>query len=155
MTLTGTILIGLIRQTKGSPFGQLWGSTLDFRFTSLHTQNTTRIKLVTRRLQESLPNDTVVSSDIVANFEWQTLNENLGSDHLIITLWLNLIFNMNKMEILNFKRANLCKYDTDLEEYFSIFALDNSNVKKLYYRFAILLHLSHNKNVPKISICSI
>lgn len=62
---------------------------------------------------------------------------------------------MNKMEILNFKRANLCKYDTDLEEYFSIFALDNSNVKKLYYRFAILLHLSHNKNVPKISICSI
>lgn len=57
---------------------QIFDSALENSFIALNDGQPTRIKLVNQIMQKSAPDVTFASSDIAANFLWQTTNENFG-----------------------------------------------------------------------------
>lgn len=69
--------------TRGS---QIFEALIDHPFTPLNDGRPTRIRLVNGALQQSAPDISLASTDIFLKLNWNTINETLGSDHLLIKI---------------------------------------------------------------------
>lgn len=134
---------------------QLFDSALENGFISLNNGDPTRMKLVNNVLQKSSPDITFSSSDIAIDFKWKTINENLGSDHLIIKITINSTELSGVKEKLNFKKANWIRYKEDLID--SFFAFDSlscssTDIQNYYNYFLDVVNKSVYKNIPLLKV---
>lgn len=127
---------------------------IDNNFVSLNDSSPTRIKLVNGRLQKSSPDITFVSADIALKFNWKVMNENFGSDHLIIKFSSNIAHTTNNSSKWNFKKADWKSYSLKLQDSFSNrFCLGN-DIQLDYNSFLDILVEAADENIPKIKICN-
>ncbi|CAK1599200.1 unnamed protein product [Parnassius mnemosyne] len=135
----------------------LFDSSLENGFTSINNGEATRVKLVNNVLRKSSPDITFVSCDIAINFKWQVLNENLGSDHLIIKLSMSFKDYFECNEKRNFKQADWKLYNKDLINSFSErynHDFSTSDIQNSYDYLLEQINISANKNIPVIRFCS-
>ena len=137
---------------KSDPRGlQLFEAALEHNFSSLNSGENTRVKLVNGSFQRSSPDVSFLSTDIILNFNWQVLNENLGSDHLVIKITLNFSQGLDFVTRRNFKRANWPEYKQNLTN--SFFHFDSTsctatNIQEYYDYFLDQINISASKNIP-------
>lgn len=131
---------------------QIFDSALEFSFTSLNTGQPTRIKLVNDILQSSSPDITFASVDIALNFDWNVMNENLGSDHLFIKFRVNFCEDVYYHKKRNYKLANWARYRNNLD----CFPLSNSEVEvqAMYDYFTSQINRLADENIPLIKFCN-
>lgn len=131
---------------------QLVDSALEYGFTALNDGASTRIKLVNGNLQQSSPDVTFISADVAVRFDWQVLNENLGSDHLIIKINLASTSFCKSTEIRNYKKANWNVYDEIINKAFTddnLLTL-NDNVEEMYNFLIDQIKLAVEASIPLI-----
>lgn len=133
---------------------QLVDSLVDSNFISLNDGSYTRIKLVNNNIQKTSPDVTFVSSDIAMHFSWNVLNENLGSDHMLIKYSMNYIDDVNYSKRRNFKRADWEAYRKSLVEPFTNTPDYMLDVQDRYYYFIEQIEKSANKYIPYIKFCN-
>lgn len=64
----------------------IYDALMDSNFFVLNDGTHTRVRLVDNNWQQSAPDLSLISNDIALGVNWNVLNENLGSDHLIIKI---------------------------------------------------------------------
>ncbi|CAB3252418.1 unnamed protein product [Arctia plantaginis] len=86
---------------------EVWDAALEHGMMTLNNGAATRVKLVEGILRQTSPDISLVSANIATMFSWVTLQENLGSDHLLIKISMNFQQNIIKHIIKrNFKIAD-------------------------------------------------
>ena len=138
------------QNSRGS---QIHDASLDHNFIALNNGNHTRIKFVSNNLQTSSPDITFVTSDIVVYFKWETTNECLGSDHLIIKYALEFENQVNFLQNRNYKLANWKLYQNLLKSSFN-HMLDFNNVQEIYDFFTNEINKAADKSIPVKKICT-
>uniref|UniRef100_A0A2A4JJP9 Endonuclease/exonuclease/phosphatase domain-containing protein n=1 Tax=Heliothis virescens TaxID=7102 RepID=A0A2A4JJP9_HELVI len=81
---------------------------------------------------------------------WKVLNENLGSDHLLIKISFSCISSVRMTSKRNFKVANWEKYTTSLNEYFAQISssISNESVQSLYDTFIRVVNKATDEHIP-------
>lgn len=132
---------------------QIMDSSLENGLISLNNCSPTRIKLVNGILQKTSPDISFATSDIAIKFDWKVLNENLGSDHLIIKLTITIPddFTINRKR--NYKKANWKEYTDFLSKSFAV-QCDDSDVQEMYDFFIDQINLAADKYIPYIKYSS-
>lgn len=128
---------------------QIFDAMLDNRVITLNDGRSTRVKLVNNQLQQSTPDITLVSSDLALIFDWNILNETLGSDHMMIKITTS--FNTLPENILrrNFRKADWVSYSTLLETLFTQY--DRlENLQDDYNNFIEFLNIAADIHIPYI-----
>lgn len=137
---------------------QLLDTSLENGFVSINHNEATRVKLVNGTLQKTSPDITFSSSDIATKFLWRVLNENLGSDHLILKISMNYEEQVKIIHKRNFKKANWTDYTSCLVEQFlnpdNFRIISSSNIQEAYDYLEAQINISANKNIPIVKICT-
>lgn len=136
---------------------QIADAALDNDYVPLNDGSVTRIKLVNGYLQKSSPDITFVSSDIACKFEWSVVNENLGSDHLMIKINSSLGYYQNNIiKKRNFKRINWPAYVGNLRDHFLEVqvASFNRSVQAMYDFFEEQINKAVDISVPYVKFCT-
>ncbi|XP_013183181.2 probable RNA-directed DNA polymerase from transposon BS [Amyelois transitella] len=133
--------------------GQIYDSIIENDYCSLNNGTNTRVKLVNGLVQRSSPDISLISTDIALGFDWQVLNENLGSDHLAIKLRTNISANPNYKKKFNLKKANWIKYKENIESLFLNFNLPQDN-QTAYDEFTNMVLIAAKESIPYIKICN-
>lgn len=91
-------------------------SSLEHGFICMNNGSVTRAEYVHNRMQESSPDVTFMSSDIVIHFSWTVLNENLGSDHYVIKVCTSFKDTVHYIKRRNYKKADWQTYSESVKE---------------------------------------
>lgn len=133
---------------------QIMDSALENGFIPINDGSATRVKYVNNVLQQSSPDITFSSSDIVIHFSWRVLSDNLGSDHLIINIKMNYQDTVYTTRKYNFKKANWLVYRSDIEQLFSNIDPNICDIHLMYSTFISIIKKSADKNIPIIKVCN-
>lgn len=155
----GTLIIGdfnahhITWSNKTDRRGEMiYNSCFDKDYMCLNSGNATRIKLVNGVLQQSSPDASFASTDIATRICWQTTNESLGSDHIVIKMKYGYDSAYNFIKRRNFKEARWSEYREKSDEVFG--KLDQSlNVQECYNIFASKIDQLAEETIPWIQIC--
>lgn len=126
-------------------------SLLDSKFFALNDGIHTRVRLVDNYLQQSSPDISLVSIDIAHNFNWTVLNENLGSDHLLIKISTLTFSHLPSVTKRNFRKADWLSYKKYLEQRFCSFQLP-CDLQEAYDSFLDILNDAANKFIPLVKL---
>lgn len=126
---------------------QIFDSILEHSFTSLNNRESTRLRLVNGVLQQSSPDISFVSADLVTLLSWKVSNESLGSDHRIINLSINLHIHSNIVKKRNFKMTDWNSYTSTIENLF-INISNPVNTQEMYNLFESILQSAANRAIP-------
>lgn len=138
--------------------GQLSDSSLENGHIYLNDGSPTRIKLVNGLLQKSAPDISFVSSDIAVNFEWQVINENLGSDHLFIRLNTSIPRSNNYFCKRNYKKIDWLAFKNSLTGAFcedkvgNLDSFDDLRIQDMYDYLLAKIKIATDASVPLIKI---
>lgn len=127
--------------------GLLFNSILENNFVALNDGRETRVKLVNGNLQKSSPDLSLVTIDIALKFKWTVLQENLGSDHLILKLSTNFYSYQKPIIKRDFKKADWDSYTKCLNDVFEI-TLIPTDGQKCYDLFLNTLNLIADIHIP-------
>lgn len=131
---------------------QLFDSIFENNYITLNDGTSTRVKLVNGVLQSTSPDLTVASLDLAMKFSWQVMNENLGSDHLVLKIKTE-INNVNTYKIKrNYKKADWTKYRQIINEKLNVLDIHADN-QKAYDNFIEALNAAADQSIPKIKNC--
>lgn len=133
---------------------QILDSALEHGFVTLNNGEATRVKLVNGNIQRSSPDITLASSDIAIKFHWAVMNENLGSDHLVMKISMNYQEQIQYNKRRNFKKAKWEAYRDELTESFSGVVYVSNNIQASYEYFLDQVNMAANKHIPMIKICT-
>lgn len=131
---------------------QIFESIFENSYISLNDGAHTRVKLVNGIVQNTSPDISIVSVDNALKYDWLVLNENLGSDHLIIKMKLNVSQSNLTKKKRNFKKAEWTKYRACLESELSDLTLPEDN-QAAYDLFINAINKAANLSIPFIRIC--
>lgn len=130
---------------------QIFDTLVDKMFITLNDGSPTRISTFNGTLRQSSPDISIVSSDLALQFYWRTLNETLGSDHIMIKMSTNI----NSQPILNtrrnLKKADWSSYRDLLSTLFDGFRVSN-DLQKSYDSFIEALNIAADLHIPFIKI---
>lgn len=132
---------------------QILDSSINYSFIPLNDGSATRVKLVGSILQETSPDITFVSSDIFIDLTWRVLNENLGSDHMLIKVSVVYGDFSHDVKRRNYKKADWSAYRNSIES--SLVAsnnISNDSVQFDYDTFISIINESANANIPWIKV---
>ncbi|KAF9422545.1 hypothetical protein HW555_001749 [Spodoptera exigua] len=115
---------------------------------------TSVLKVIYEEFKRSSPDITLASSDIAIKFHWAVMNENLGSDHLILKISMNFQEHVEYKKQRNFKKANWEAYRQELIDSFSGVVDVSSDIQVLYDYFVDQVEMAANKHIPMIKICN-
>ncbi|CAH0728607.1 unnamed protein product, partial [Brenthis ino] len=87
--------------------------------------------------------------DIAMNLDWTTINENLGSDHLMLKYTLRYKDKLSFTKKRNYKNANWIEYKNILEKEFNEFDFETNDDK-----FIQRINLAADKAIPYIKYCN-
>lgn len=132
--------------------GQVFDSMVENNYISLNDGTHTRIKLVTGLIQKSSPDLTMLSDDIAFKFEWKVLNENLGSDHLMIKIKTDVAESRPIRKKRNFKKADWLKYKATTENLVMTYTM-NENLQTAYDDFIEIINKAAEESIPWIKVC--
>lgn len=134
----------------------IFDSALENNFIALNDGKATRVKLVNGILQQTSPDISFVSMDIAVNFDWRVMNENLGSDHLMVNISLDTHVMRKYIQKRNWKKIDWSLYINFLTDSIGNLNIQhfNDNVQIMYNYFLDLLCQAINKSVPLIKICT-
>lgn len=131
---------------------QLFDSIFENNYVALNDGTSTRVKLVNGILQSTSPDLTIASLDLAMKFSWQVMNENLGSDHLVLKIKTEInTINTCKTK-RNYKRAEWVKYREIIKEKVHVLDIQTDN-QKAYDNFIEVLNTAADQSIPKIKIC--
>ncbi|CAG5005988.1 unnamed protein product [Parnassius apollo] len=131
---------------------QILDSILDNNFVSLNDCSHTRIKLVNGTVQKSAPDLSLASLDIALKFDWIVLNENLGSDHLMIKIKTNIGTSNIYKRKRNFKKADWLQYKSRIESKLKGFILPDDH-QSAYDALIDIINEVADKCISLIKIC--
>lgn len=126
----------------------IYKAMFENHFVCLNDGSHTRIKWVNGSLQKSSPDISFASTDIATNVRWQTCNENLGSDHVILKMTYGYIRSKMFTKKRNYKEANWAEYNKEAEIVFDISVSDN--VQTNYDLFMKSIQSLADKHIPWI-----
>ncbi|CAH0714609.1 unnamed protein product, partial [Brenthis ino] len=132
---------------------QIYDSLLESSFISLNDCQDTRLKMVNGSIQKSSPDISLVTEDIAIKFNWNIMNENLGSDHLMIKMKVETnssFYNMARKR--NFKKADWTKYSISVERQLNRCTLPIDN-QEAYNFFINTINAAADEAIPYINIC--
>ncbi|GBP18007.1 hypothetical protein EVAR_16952_1 [Eumeta japonica] len=138
---------------------QLSDSSLENGYILLNDGSDTRVKLVNGVLQKTSPDISFVSTDIAVRFEWQVMNENLGSDHLMIKLNTNIPKIDKNFRKRNFKKIDWTAFNGSLIASFDVNRigdlnlLDASHVQEMYNYLLAQFKTAAEVSILLIRIC--
>lgn len=98
--------------TRGN---QIFDSAMDNDLCTVNDNTHTRLKLVNGAAQKSSPDVTIASTDLALKLKWWVMNENLGSDHMVIKICLEINHSHNVRKRRNFKQADWQGYTQHIE----------------------------------------
>ncbi|CAH0715317.1 unnamed protein product, partial [Brenthis ino] len=94
------------------------------------------------------------SRDIAMNLDWTTINENLGSDHLMLKYTLRYKDKLSFTKKRNYKNANWIEYKNILEKEFNEFDFETNDIQIMYDKFIQRINLAADKAIPYIKYCN-
>ena len=131
--------------TRGT---QIFDALFESNLIILNDGSNTRIKIANGLSQKSSPDVSMASEDIVMKFDWNIINENLGSDHLMIKMKMELILTPFTTKFKrNFKEADWLKYKENIDLQFRNFVLPLDN-QEAYDSFVNFINLAADKAIP-------
>ncbi|CAH0722929.1 unnamed protein product, partial [Brenthis ino] len=92
--------------------------------------------------------------DIAMNLDWTTINENLGSDHLMLKYTLRYKDKLSFTKKRNYKNANWIEYKNILEKEFNEFDFETNDIQIMYDKFIQRINLAADKAIPYIKYCN-
>lgn len=131
---------------------QIMNSSFENSFISLNDGSPTRIKLVNGLLQQTSPDISFATNDIAIKFDWKILNENLGSDHLLIKMKIKIPDDYTISKKRNYKKADWKEYKNFLSRNFTFNG--NNNVQEMYDFFLQKINVAADRYIPYIKYCS-
>ncbi|CAH0729550.1 unnamed protein product, partial [Brenthis ino] len=135
--------------TRGN---QIFDSILENNFITINDGTDTRIKLVNGVIQKTSPDLTSVSTDLAFKFKWEVINENLGSDHMLIKVSTEIECPRKYTKRRNYKKANWPSYMNKIESDLVNFTLP-SDPQTAYNKFIGLVNMAADKYIPIIKVC--
>ncbi|CAH0717509.1 unnamed protein product, partial [Brenthis ino] len=135
--------------TRGN---QIFDSILENNFITINDGTDTRIKLVNGVIQKTSPDLTSVSTDLAFKFKWEVINENLGSDHMLIKVSTEIECPRRYTKRRNYKKANWPSYMNKIESDLVNFTLP-SDPQTAYNKFIGLVNMAADKYIPIVKVC--
>lgn len=130
---------------------QVFDSLVDYNLVTLNDGSPTLVKLINGHLHQSAPDLSITSPDIALKCSWKTLNESLGSDHLMIKISVCAYFNSNVTRKRNYKKADWKAYESCLEDIYSKIELPNE-LQKAYDTFVDFINIAADLHIPFVKI---
>lgn len=129
---------------------QIHDALLESKYITLNMHSSsTRVKLVNNILQQSSPDLSIASSDIAIRLNWKTLNETLGSDHLIIKITTYSENNTDGIQLRrNYKRADWESYTNLLHILFDDYLYCPHDPQKSYDNFVSCINEAADRFIP-------
>lgn len=126
---------------------QILDATLENNCVYLNNGSPTRVRLVNGSLQKSSPDISFVSTDLATLLTWNTTNESLGSDHLMIKISINIRTHRKAIKKRNFRNSDWKSYTTCVDATFSEFDIPQCP-QEFYDKFEYTLQTAANKFIP-------
>ncbi|KAG6445231.1 hypothetical protein O3G_MSEX003784 [Manduca sexta] len=131
---------------------QIFDAIMDNNLFILNGNMNTRIKLIDGHIQRTSPDVTIASTDLAFKFKWSIMNENLGSDHLIIRMELEAIHLTSTKYRRNFKKANWKEYSQKINSKLSNLELPLDH-QSAYDVFLNIMNSVADECIPPIKVC--
>ncbi|KAJ8709247.1 hypothetical protein PYW07_009073 [Mythimna separata] len=128
---------------------QIFDSVMDNNLCTLNDNSHTRLKLVNGAIQKSSPDITIVSTELALNISWRVMNENLGSDHLMIKICVENHNTINLKRRRNYKKADWQGYTQKIESDFSNFNSPPDH-QASYNKFIDIINSAADQYIPMI-----
>lgn len=94
----------------------------------------------------------LASSDIALKFDWKVMNENLGSDHLVLQMSIDISPSPKYKIGLNYKKAQWHYLRTKTKEDLSNYVMATNN-QSAYDSFIKIMINSADKHIPSTKVC--
>lgn len=134
---------------------KIMDSSLEHGFIYMNDGSVTRTEYVDNFLQKSSPDITFASSDIIINFDWTVLNENLGSDHFIIKICTNYQDINHYIKRRNYKKADWSLYSELIDHAIKRSSCNNHlDIQNRYNEFVGIINRSADNSIPNFKICT-
>ncbi|CAH2094223.1 unnamed protein product [Euphydryas editha] len=130
---------------------QIFDALLNYNFIILNDGSPTRIKLVNGTLHQSSPDISIVSSDVAIEYDWNVLNETLGSDHLMIKIATNNNTQYSYIKKRNLKKADWNLYQKILKHSFAHLMIPEE-LQEAYNLFIDEINKAAGKSIPYVKI---
>lgn len=130
---------------------QIFDSLVDYNLVTLNDGSPTLVKFINGQLYQSAPDLSVATSDIALKCSWKTMNESLGSDHLMLKISACSYFSSNLIYKINYKEADWKTYKSCLEDIYSKIELPNE-LQKAYDIYVNFTNIAADLHIPFVKI---
>lgn len=127
----------------------IYKSMFENNFICLNDGNVTRLRFVNGVIQKSSPDITFASVDIAVKLSWETTQESLGSDHIIISIKYGFERSNTHNKKRNFKMADWDNYTKKSNDIFFDSELTN-DIQGMYDTFMNKVNSVAEDTIPWI-----
>lgn len=128
----------------------IYTAMFENNYICLNDGSSTRVRMANSYLQKSSPDISFATTDIADQFVWRTINETLGSDHLIIKISCGLARSGICKKRRNFKVVDWDEYGNLASKEFSKLKINSTNVQELYDTFLVAIQSVADLIIPWI-----